>query len=101
MRVRIRTIARSMGYAVVAAVIVATALHFRQHDPKPRDLGGIVAGSSTDPLGRELAYCQALGLAAKDDAACTAAWAENRRRFFSNAPSPDASAASAKRGQSR
>ena len=38
----------------------------------------------------ELQRCQALGLAAKDDAACEAAWAENRRRFFTYQPPSDA-----------
>jgi len=33
-------------------------------------------------LARELARCREIGMAAKDDAACEAAWAENRRWFF-------------------
>jgi conjugative transfer region protein TrbK len=32
-----------------------------------------------------MARCQALGMAAENDAACQAAWAENRRRFFNDA----------------
>jgi conjugative transfer region protein TrbK len=36
-----------------------------------------------------MARCQALGMAAENDAACQAAWAENRRRFFSDSPSPE------------
>ena len=31
-------------------------------------------------------------MAAKDDAACEAAWAENRRRFFTYRPTPSAAA---------
>ena len=31
-------------------------------------------------------------MAAKDDAACEAAWAENRRRFFTYRPAPSAAA---------
>jgi conjugative transfer region protein TrbK len=99
MRARgIGAIARSIGYAAVAAAIVAAALHFRQHDPKPRDPAGIAGASKADPLARQLARCEALGMAAKDDPACAAAWAENRSRFFDSAPSPDASA-NAKPGQ--
>ena len=99
MRTRgIVAIARCIGYAAVAAAIVAAALHFRQHDPTPRDPASIVGSLSTDSLARELAHCQALGMAAKDDPACAAAWAENRRRFFGSALSPDAPEASAKRG---
>jgi len=48
-----------------------------------------------DPLARELARCRAIGMAAKDDAACDAAWAENRRRFFSGVPPSDRPAAPA------
>ena len=92
-------IARGIGYAAVAAVIVAAAAHFRQHDLKPRDPSGIAVAPSTDRLARELARCEQLGLPAKDDAACAAAWAENRRRFFTYAPAPDAPAASAQPGQ--
>jgi len=34
------------------------------------------------PLAAEVSRCNALGTKAADDAACRAAWAENRRRFF-------------------
>ena len=44
----------------------------------------------SDPLAPELARCQAIGMAAKDDAACEAAWAENRRRFFTYRPADSA-----------
>jgi conjugative transfer region protein TrbK len=92
-------IARCIGYAVVAAAIVAAALHFRQQDLKQPDLTGTAAASSTDRLARELAHCEAIGMAASDDPACAAAWTENRRRFFGNAPSPDAPVMNAKPGQ--
>jgi conjugative transfer region protein TrbK len=36
-----------------------------------------------DPLRTELQRCGSLGEAALADPACRAAWAENRRRFFS------------------
>jgi len=41
-------------------------------------------------LAAAMARCQALGMAAENDAACQAAWAENRRRFFNDSPAPDA-----------
>jgi conjugative transfer region protein TrbK len=97
--VGIGAISRCIGYAAVAAAIVTSALDFRQHDPRAPDLTGNAAASATDRLSRELTHCQALGTAAKDDPACASAWAENRRRFFGYAPSPDAPAASAKPGQ--
>jgi conjugative transfer region protein TrbK len=99
--VGIGAISRCVGYAAVSAAIVAAALHFRQQDLKPRDAAGIAASSSSDRLAAELTRCQALGMAAKDDPACTAAWAENRRRFFGSAPSPDMPATSAKPGQTQ
>lgn len=95
----IGAIARSIGYAVVAAAIVAAALHFRQQDLKQPDITGIAATSSTDQLARELAHCEAIGMAARDDPACAAAWAENRRHFFGSAPSPDAPVVNGKPGQ--
>jgi conjugative transfer region protein TrbK len=97
--VGIGAISRCVGYAAVSAAIVAAALHFRQQDVKPRDAAGIAASSSSDRRAAELTRCQALGMAAKDDPACAAAWAENRRRFFTEIPSPSAPSASAKAGQ--
>jgi conjugative transfer region protein TrbK len=96
---RIKAISRSIGYAAVAAAIFAAALHFRQHERKPLDPVGFAGASSTDRLARELAHCQALGTAAENDPSCASAWAENRRRFFGKALSPDAPAATAKPGQ--
>jgi conjugative transfer region protein TrbK len=91
-------IAGCIGYAVVAAAIVAAALYFRQQNLKQPDLTGIAAASSTDRLTRELAHCQVLGTAAENDPACAAAWAENRRRFFDSAPALDAPVVDAKPG---
>ena len=102
MRARsVAAIARCIGYAVVAAAIVAAAFHFRQQDLKPRDAAGHPTSSTSDRLAAELSRCEALGLAAKNDPACAAAWAENRRRFFGSAPAPDAPVVNAKPGQLR
>ena len=78
---KIRAIARAAAYAAVAAVIGATVLTVRHNDmDAPASARAPATGS--DPLASELARCQTIGMAAKDDAACEAAWAENRRRFF-------------------
>jgi conjugative transfer region protein TrbK len=89
---QIQAIARAAGYIAVAVAIAAAALHFRQNG----------AGTSTslrtpsiesDPLAPELARCQSIGMVAKDDLACEAAWAENRRRFFTYRPADSTASA--------
>jgi conjugative transfer region protein TrbK len=77
--------ARATGYVVVAAAIAATAFHFR-HDGTGASAPVRMPTAVSDPLAPELARCQAIGMTAKDDAACEAAWAENRRRFFTYRP---------------
>ena len=86
--VKIASIARALGFLAVAAAIVATALQFRHGDAGAFAPVNTPAATS-DPLARELARCQAISMAARDDAACTAAWAENRRRFFTYRPADD------------
>ena len=46
--------------------------------------------AASDPLTDELQRCQVLATQAKDDAACEAAWAESRRRFFTYPPAASA-----------
>lgn len=99
----IGTIARTAGYAAIALAIVATAFHFRHDEPgerHPVDRASLAVAPSADPLARELVRCRAIGMAATDDAACASAWAENRCRFFTYAPSaassPSASTEKAK-----
>jgi conjugative transfer region protein TrbK len=84
-------IGRAAGFALVAAAMVAAVAHFK-HDtgsarPHPPEIA-----APADPLVSELHRCQAHAMAAKDDAACEAAWAENRRRFFTYRPAPSAPA---------
>jgi conjugative transfer region protein TrbK len=88
-RLTLTAMSRATGLALVGAAIVATALHF--HDERPT-ASSIAAARPADPLAAQLARCQALGMAAQNDAACAAAWTENRRRFFTYRPtsSPDA-----------
>jgi conjugative transfer region protein TrbK len=82
--------ARALGIVAVTIAMVMASVHFRDNDT------GIFAASKlglpiheTDPLGDELARCRAIGMAALEDAACRAAWAENRRRFFSAGSTAD------------
>jgi conjugative transfer region protein TrbK len=93
-------IGRAAGYPLVAAAIVAAAVQFR-HDDTGRPAPVSTPSSAGDPLAPELARCQAIGMAAKDDAACEAVWAENRRRFFTYGPSvaPVGSAAASSEGR--
>jgi conjugative transfer region protein TrbK len=82
---------RALGFVAVAAIVVVIAVHLRRSDEVARaPLPAALAPS--DPLARELARCQGIGMAAEDDPRCKAAWAENRRRFFA-APPADASSA--------
>jgi conjugative transfer region protein TrbK len=87
-------IARAAGFALVAATIVAAALHFRTSAPRGQGLH-VSPAAASDPLTEELQRCQALATQAKDDAACEAAWAESRRRFFTYQPAPSAATAPA------
>lgn len=80
-------IARALGFGLVAIAIVAATLHFREAPSHPRDQTASPAAAS-DPLSGEMKRCQRLASEAKDDAACEAAWAENRRRFFTYRPAP-------------
>jgi conjugative transfer region protein TrbK len=93
-------IARAVGFAVVAAAIIAATLHFRELEP--RDVQASPAAAFS-PLSEELRRCQAIAALAEDDAACEAAWAESRRRFFTYdpTPSPAASPAAAQESSGR
>ena len=85
----IATIGRAAGFVLVAGAIVATAISFHRDDPRQNAPASSPAIQS-DPLARELARCQAIGMAAQNDSSCEAAWAENRRRFFTYRPAPSA-----------
>ena len=85
-------IARVAGYIAVAAMIVGVGIHL-QHEDTRNAVSLRVPATTTDALAAELARCQAIGMAAKDDAACEAAWGENRRRFFTYRPADSAAIA--------
>jgi conjugative transfer region protein TrbK len=80
-------IGRAAGCLLVAAAIIAAAVQFhRQGAAQPRPISPVA--SHPDSLAAAMARCQTLGMAAETDAACQAAWAENRRRFFDDSPAP-------------
>lgn len=79
---RAPTIARTAAVLVVAAAIAATEVHLRHGNIDAADRAAAAVASLDDHLARELARCRRIGIAAQGDAACEAAWAENRRRFF-------------------
>jgi len=82
-------IARGAGCLLVAAAIIAAAVQFHRHGA-PRPLPTSSASSRPDRLAAAMARCQALGMAAENDAACQAAWAENRHRFFNDSSAQEA-----------
>ena len=73
----------------VGVILTAAVIWLSSEDLKDREAVGVVSSKVDDPHAAELARCHDIGSAALDDAACRAAWAENRRRFFGG----DASAA--------
>ena len=78
----IRATAGAIGLLAIGAAIMATDVHLRHSGISPGDQSDARAAGPNDALARELARCQAIGMRARDDAACEAAWPENRRRFF-------------------
>ncbi|MDT9600401.1 putative entry exclusion protein TrbK-alt [Sphingosinicella rhizophila] len=67
------------GMAVLVAVLDA---QLRREAPQVA-VATAAPASEPDPLAAELARCASLTDPALIDAACRAAWAEQRRRFFS------------------
>jgi len=89
---QIQALARAAAYVAVAVAIAATTLHFRQ-DGAGTSTSLRARSIESDPLAPELARCQSIGMVAKDDPACEAAWAENRRRFFTYRPADSTASA--------
>ena len=88
----LRAAVRAAGFALAAAAIVATTIHLGRDQALPRPARTVVLPLA-DPLVREIKRCEALGMAAEQDAKCEAAWAENRRRFFTYHPADSGSRA--------
>ena len=101
MRARLRhlpAIARATAFAVIAIAMIAAALHFHAQSSRAGIQRTKVA-TGADPLAAELRRCELITEEAKDDRACEAAWAQNRRRFFTYAPSPGRAAPPKKTGR--
>jgi conjugative transfer region protein TrbK len=80
-------IARAAFFLTTAAAIASAAVHlgYRTFPSLPRlNLPDRFGPVPTNPLVFTLTHCQAIGAAAEESPFCKAAWAENRRRFFSN-----------------
>ena len=82
-------IGRALACLAVAGAILAAAW-YAAHQPRVTGVAARASVVSGDVLSRALARCQTLGDAAGNDPACLAAWAENRRRFFTYAPASPA-----------
>jgi len=68
----------AVGVAIMIVALWLAGIDVRDADPPARSAPERVS----DPLQAELLRCNGLGQSALDDAACRAAWAETRRRFF-------------------
>lgn len=82
-------IARTAAVVVLAGAVLACALEWAQRNRTPAP-STATAHENMDPLADELSRCTALGAEAANDAACKAAWAQNRARFLArSAPYQD------------
>jgi len=79
----------AIGRAAGCVLVAAAAVQFHRHGA-PQPLPTSWVASRPDPLAAAMAHCQTLGMAAENDAACQATWAENRRRFFNDSPAREA-----------
>jgi conjugative transfer region protein TrbK len=86
-----KIIARAAVVILLAGTVLACAIELAQRDLTSGP-SALTADDKTDPLAGELARCKALGAEARHDAACDAAWAQNRARFLApGAPYQDRS----------
>ena len=69
--------ARILAFAILGIAAVGAARLVAQ-----QPAGEVWQASSIDPLAKELERCRQLGGKADGDQACQAAYAENRKRFF-------------------
>jgi conjugative transfer region protein TrbK len=86
--IAIRTLSCAVAAIAITAAAALTAVRLWHVPVISLDPTVLAAPAATDPLTRELARCREIGTAAASDPACKAAWAENRRRFFTYTPSP-------------
>ena len=91
-----------IGYVATAIAIVVAVVHIAHHAGRVVVMPvNAVHLSPNDGLTRELAHCQTIGARATNDSTCIAAWAENRRRFFSGSTTAHPAAAPAAPAKSR
>ena len=76
----IRRAGRAGAFAVLGAVILASAIRFHHDKPKPPP--PTPEAGQDNALDATLERCRAITPPENVDAACRAAWAEVRRRFF-------------------
>ncbi len=69
--------ARILAIAILCIAAIGAARGVAQ-----QPTGDVRQASSTDSLSKELERCRQLNEKAEDDQGCQAAYAENRRRFF-------------------
>jgi conjugative transfer region protein TrbK len=77
-----RAVARAATFLAAAGVIAAAGawLGLSEVGSQARRLASVAA--PVDPLAAVLRRCQVVAETGRDDPVCEAAWAENRRRFF-------------------
>jgi conjugative transfer region protein TrbK len=86
-----KILARTAAVILLAGTVLACAVELAQRDLTSQS-SAPAADDKMDALAGELARCKALGAGAARDAACNAAWAQNRARFLApGAPYQDRS----------
>jgi conjugative transfer region protein TrbK len=86
-----KIIARAAAVILLAGTVLACAVELARLD-RTSESSAPGVDNNRDLLAGELARCKALGAEAAHDAACKAAWAQNRARFLApRAPYQDRS----------
>jgi len=76
-----KIIARAAAVALIAGAVLACTLELAWQG-RTLESSTSAADDNMDLLANELSRCKALGAEAAHDAACKAAWAQNRARFL-------------------
>jgi conjugative transfer region protein TrbK len=76
-----KIIARAAAVILLAGTVLACAVELARQDQTSESSLSAV-DDRMDPLARDLARCKVLGAEAAHDAACKAAWAQNRARLL-------------------
>jgi conjugative transfer region protein TrbK len=86
-----KIIARAAAVILLPGTVLACAVELARQD-RTSESSVPAADDKMDALAGELSRCKALGAEAAHDAACKAAWAQNRARFLApGAPYQDRS----------